>query len=160
MKHEIRPIRQSDLKELGRVYVASYQNVDNGEQWTPESATKLLDDWLKKQPDLAYLAEVDKKIAGGFVVGVKPWWDGNHLTDGEIFVDPDYQKYGVGTQLLKHVFETAISKYDVVAWDTFTYTDTSHPLSWYTKLGFDRINNWAMITCNPKEVLKKLNAPK
>jgi len=101
------------------------------------------------------LAEEEREIVGAFFVGVKPWWDGNHLVDGEIFVHPNHQKNGIGTKLIKFMFEYAVKEYNVVRWDTYTVKD-KYPLKWYRSLGFNEIKEWAMISVEPKELLKRL----
>jgi GNAT superfamily N-acetyltransferase len=157
MALKIRKIENKDLDKLAEIYnkIYSPEVFDIGEKWTKDSAYTMLKYWLKREPDLAFLAEYDKKIVGAFFVGVKPWWDGNHLVDGEIFVHPDYQKKGIGTKLSKFMFEYAIKKYNVVRWDTYTFKD-KYPLDWYKSLGFEEIQEWAMISADIKEVLKKL----
>ncbi len=157
---EIREVKKEDLDTLAQIYVAAYQDVNISENWTPEAAHKLLDYWLMTHPDLAYLAKYQDNITGGFFVGVKPWWDGNHLYDGEMFVDPLYQGNGIGTLLLKSVFEVAKTKYQVVAWDAATIRNSIHPLQWYKKLGFQELDELTLITCNVDQVLSQLNRAK
>ncbi|MBO7504680.1 GNAT family N-acetyltransferase [bacterium] len=48
--------------------------------------------WYDRQPDLFFVAEVDGRVVGGIVSGIKPWFDGNRLVDGELFVDKKYQE--------------------------------------------------------------------
>jgi GNAT superfamily N-acetyltransferase len=128
---------------------------DPTERWEQQSAHDLLLYWLERQPDLAFVAECDKKVVGGFVVGVKPWWDGNHLVDGEIFVAPSFQRKSIGSQLLKHALLIAQEKYDVVEFETYTIRGR-HPLNWYRKLGFQEIKEWTMIRAKVKSLLSKL----
>lgn len=123
-----RLIEEKDLKELAEIFKKVYDTFDVGEDWSLEQAYKLLKYWFDIQPDLAYLAEVDNKIVGGFVIGVKPWTDGNRLLDGEVFVHPDYQAQGVGSELLKSVFKVAIEKYNVTIWDAVTFRGQDFPL--------------------------------
>mgnify|MGYP001581110235 CR=1 FL=1 len=99
--------------------------------------------------------EVDGKIVGGFIAGIKPWWNGNHLVDGEIFVHPEFQKKGVGNALSKIMFKRAIEKYDAKVWDTYTFRG-KFPLKWYKKLGFEEINEWTMISGDIRKALGKL----
>ena len=157
MTLKVRRIVNKDLEKLAEIYNQTYSPYvfDVGERWTKESAYAMLKYWLKREPDLAFLAEYEGKVVGAFFVGVKPWWDGNHLVDGEIFVHPDYQKKGIGTKLLKFMFDYAIEKYNVVRWDTYTVKN-KYPLRWYKSLGFGEIKEWAMISADPKEVLKRL----
>ncbi len=152
---KIRNVEENDLKKLAEIYADTYTFFDVGERWTKEKAYEMLKYWFEKQPDLCFLAECEVKVVGAFVVGVKPWWDGNHLIDGEIFVHPNYQKRGIGSILLKHVFEYALEKYQIVRWDTFTVKD-KYPLKWYKSIGFEEIKEWTMISANPQEVLKIL----
>lgn len=156
MKINIRLIRRNDLDHLAQIYSEVYKVFDVGEHWTKESAHKLLKYWLTRQPDLAFLAEIDNNIVGAFVAGIKPWWDGNHLVDGEIFVHPDFQSKGVGSELTKKMFRIAIEKYQVTTWDSFTFTKYDFPLSWYKKLGFKEIDEWVIFSGNIKKALARL----
>lgn len=108
------------------------------------------------QPDLTFVAEDNHKIVGAANALIKPWWDGNHITDGEIFVDPEHQGKKIGKKLLKHLFEQAQEKYQAVCWDTFTHVVHKHPLSWYESMGFEVIKEWQMITGNIQKVLTNL----
>lgn len=117
MEIAIRPMKKSDLKKLAEIYVTVYDAVDIGEHWSPKAAEELLAYWLKKQPDLAFVAQSKGELVGAFVAGVKPWWDGFHLTDGEIFVRPDFQKKGVGTKLSIALYAKALEKYNAVSFD-------------------------------------------
>jgi len=153
----IRRIERKDLQSLAEVYdrVYSPDTFDVGERWTKETAYEMLGYWLKRNSDLAFLAEEEGRIVGGFLADVNPWWDGNHLVDGEIFVHPDHQGKGIGTKLLKFMFEYAVRKYNAVRWDTYTVKG-KYPLKWYKSLGFEEIKEWSMISADPREVLKLL----
>lgn len=155
---QIRTITENDLRELAHLYTKTYEAFDVGEKWTNETSLELLTYWFKRQPDLAFLAKDNNKIVGGFFAAVKPWWDGIHLIDGELFVDPEHQKQGIGTMLSKHMFTQAIEKYHATVWDTYTFKNSAHPLSWYKQQGFEENKDWVMISGNLKEALKKLNS--
>ncbi|MBI4162455.1 MAG: GNAT family N-acetyltransferase [Candidatus Aenigmarchaeota archaeon] len=157
-KHQviIRLMKKKDLKELAKAYTRAYSIYNKWEHWNDERSYALLSYWHKRQPDLAFVAELDKKVVGAFVAGIKPWWDGNHLVDGELVVDPDYQKKGIGTLLLKKVLEKSLSKYNANEWEATTFKKTKFPLSWYTRLGFKEHKEWTIIGGNIKEALKKM----
>ena len=155
MPINVRPMNKNDLEQLSEVYVAVYKKFDVGEKWSKKAAYWLLRYWLRKQPDLAFVTEHNGKIVGAFVAGIKPWWDGNHLFDGEIFVHPKYQKKGIGKLLTKVLFQKAIKKYNVTFWDAHTFKK-KFPLRWYKSLGFKEIKEWTMITGNIRKALKKL----
>lgn len=143
------------MERLAEIYTEVYTVFDVGEKWDKKSAYKLLEHLFKYQPDLAFVAEYDGQIVGGFLTLVKPWWDGNHLVEGEIFVHPDYQRKGIGTKLTKVMFETAKEK-GIVTCDGVTFKGFKHPLRWYRRIGFEEIKVWALITCDIEKVLEKL----
>lgn len=153
---KIRLVTQEDLQSLSKTYTVAYNALNIGENWTPETAHKLIKYLFEDQPDLFFAAEVDSKVVGGVVATVRPWWNGNHLIEGEIFIHPDYQKKGIGVKLIKKLFTTAKEKYGVVSWDTYTHTVYENPLAWYKSLGFEEIKHWTMITGNVNKVLKQI----
>lgn len=152
---EIRPMVKEDLRRLAEIYAKVYDIFDVGEKWDKETAEKMLSHCFEQQPDMAFIAKRDGITVGAVMAGIKPWWDGNHLVDGEIFVDPDYQKEGIGTRLLKTMLQTAKEKYNATVWDTYTFRN-KYPLVWYKKLGFEEINEWTMISGDIEKVLEKL----
>ena len=155
-KLKIRKIERKDLDKLSEIYAETYCVLDVNENWTKKSAYKLLMYWLKCRHNLCFLAEYNGKIVGGIVAGIKPWWDGNHLFDGEIFVHPDYQKKGIGTELSKFLYNLAIKRYKAIKFDAFTFKKSDFPLKWYKKQGFREVGEWAIISGDLKKILKKL----
>ncbi len=152
---QIRTMNKKDLKRLAQIYVEVYTKFDVGERWTEEAAYNLLKHYYNRQPDLAFVADLDGKSVGAFIACIKPWWDGNHLSEGEIFVHPDYQAKGVGSKLSEVMFETAIEKYDATVWDTITFKG-KYPEKWYKKLGFVPIKEWSLISGDMREALKRI----
>lgn len=152
-----RSITAEDLPTLAQIYVRSLDAARTDERWTNETAYALLKNWYDRQPDLFFLAETENGMAGAFVVGVRPWWDGNHLVDGELFVDPQHQKHGVASALIRAVLQKAIEKYDPLNWDTYTFNEDAFPLTWYKQLGFQLIEEWVLIRAKVPEVLSKIS---
>lgn len=154
-------MKKNDLQELAELYTLVYQRVDIVERkiqkrWSIDTSKKLLSHLFDKQSDLAFVAETNGQIVGAFLAGIKPWWDGNHLFDGEIFVHPDHQRRGVGTALCKTLYKKALEKYSVTDFDAYTYKKTKFPLSWYLSNGFMVSDDWAMISGKVKSVLDKM----
>jgi len=156
MAVKIRQMRKEDLQRLAEIYALGYQKFDIGEKWTVGAAKKLLSHWFDRQADLAFVAESDGEAVGAFVAGIKPWWDGNHISDGEIFVHPDHQKKGIATKLSVALYEKALKKYNAVSFDAYTFKKKRFPLSWYLSRGFVQNEDWTMISGNVKSVLSKL----
>ncbi len=153
----IRMMTEKDLNEVATVFTEAYDEADIGERWTHKTSYFLMEYWLLKQPDLCFVATVENKIVGGFVSGIKPWWDGNHLIDGEIFVDPAYQTCGIGLKLSKVMYQTALEKYKITNISFVTFSRNNFPLRWWRKLGFTIETHLILIDADPKEVLKKLS---
>jgi len=149
-------MQKADLQRLAEIYVDVYTAFDVGERWTTATAKQLLSYWLDKQPDLAFVAAYENKIVGAFLSGIKPWWDGNHLFDGELFVHPDYQKKGIGTELSKALYQKAVETYNVTHFDAHTFRKTEFPLKWYKAQGFMVNEDWVMISGDVKKVMGKL----
>ena len=152
----IRLAKKEDLQELASLYCKVFTVFDVGERWTEKTAYNLLLYWFNKQPDLFFLAEEKKKIIGAFVAGVKPWCDGNHLFDGEIIIDPDHQKKGIGSKISKVVYRTAIEKYNAKCFEANTFKHHKHPLSWYKKQGFKEVEDLTIIEGNLRDILHNL----
>lgn len=155
---EIIGTTEEQLDELGAVYLrALADNPD--ERWQLAQARALLADWRHRQPDLFMSARADSgALVGGFVVGVRPWWDGNHLVDGELFVDPQFQQRGVARELILAVLQQAKKRYaPLLNWDTYTFRNEGFPLSWYRRLGFNEINEWVMIRADVDAVIANLS---
>jgi GNAT superfamily N-acetyltransferase len=145
-----------DLHQLAAIYVRALESEVN-EKWTEQTAYALLTDWFRRQPDLAFVAEQDNRLVGALVVGVRPWWDGNHLVDGELFVDPEYRQRGIARNLMKQILLTAKEKYAPIVWETHTFRGQSFPLDWYQRLGFREIEEWVMIRADITKLLAKLS---
>lgn len=155
---EIIATTEDQLDELAAVYLrALADNPD--EHWQLTQTKALLADWWHRQPDLFVSARDDEQgaLVGGFVVGVRPWWDGNHLVDGELFVDPPFQQRGVAKQLMLAALAKAKKRYaPLLNWDTYTFRNDGYPLSWYRRLGFKEIEEWVMIRADVDAVFAQL----
>jgi L-amino acid N-acyltransferase YncA len=155
----IRPINENDLNAIAEMYCNIYNSLDElGEHWTKESAHNFIFSFYKRQQDLFFIAEYNKKIVGAIVAGIQPWWDGNHLVEGEIFVDPELKNKGIDKKLLRHLLITARTKYHAVVWDTITPITNNHPLTSFEKLGFIEVPYWKAISGDIHAVLKRLEA--
>lgn len=149
---------ETDVDDLAQVYADAYAAYDIGEPWTKEAAEKLLRYWLKRQPDLCFMAEIDGIHAGGFVAAIEPGWEGNHLVDGDLFVAPQFQHQGVGKQLFQTMLTESVRKYKVVTFDIYTFKRKDFPLGWYKKIGFKENEEWMLLSGNIAEIRKKLDA--
>lgn len=153
----IRLVKKEDLDDLAVIYKDLYDNADIGEDWSIEKAKKLLEYWYNKQGDLFFVDEEDGILAGGVVSGIKPWFDGNRLVDGEIFVSNKYQGRHIANNLFKAHLEEAVKKYNANVMEFHTYGDeTEFPQNWYTRLGIKKDNELVIMNGRISEILSKL----
>ncbi|MBU3941079.1 MAG: GNAT family N-acetyltransferase [Nanoarchaeota archaeon] len=156
MALKVRNAKKEDIKELAKIYSQTYTKKYSGEKWTTKQAEKYLNHMLKKQPDLAFLAEINGKIVGGYFACVTPWCDGNHLTEGNIFVHPKYQKHNAGLELGKALYHKAIKKHNCVKSWSLTFKNKKFPLCWHKKRGFKISERGVLIEGNTKDILERM----
>jgi len=150
-------MKEEDIDIIAEAYADYYSNSVLEEKWTKESAAKLFRYFYNHNKELFLVAYDNDKPIGVITSVLKPWWDGNHLEDGEIFVIPECRQKGVGKLLLKALFENAVSKYNAQILEAHTYEDKNgFPYSWYKKLGFETIDDWKIISGDIKEIMKKI----
>lgn len=147
---------KNDLKELGEIYAREFVRLNIGENWTADKAEQMLNHFLGIQPDIAFVASDYEKIIGGMFGIIKPWWDGNHLSEFELFVDSEHHGKTVGKQLLRKAIEVSIDKYQISSVDGVAYNDHPFPLSWYRKMGFVMSDNLIIMSVDAKKALVNL----
>ncbi|HEU5121939.1 MAG TPA: GNAT family N-acetyltransferase [Candidatus Saccharimonadales bacterium] len=153
----IRPVHTTDFNDLAALYCESYNTLhDLGETWTKDSAHRFISHFYRRQPDLFFLAEHNGIIVGAIVAAIQPWWDGNHLVEGEVFIHAEYRHTTLNKQLLKTLLTEARDTYNAVAWDTLTPVTDKHPLASYKEIGFSEVPQWAAVSGEVRTVLERL----
>ena len=155
---EISNVKQlKDLEIIAVEYSNYYNNSVLEEKWTKESAIKLFKYFYNQASDLFFIAYDNENSVGAIMTCLKPWWDGMHLEDGEVFVCKKYQQKGIAKMLFKKLFEYAIEKYDATTLEAHTYEDENgFPYCWYKRLGFENIDDWKIISGDIKKIVNKL----
>ncbi len=150
-------IKKYQLKELGSVYAECFNLADIGEHWSDKAATDFLTYLWKIQPDMFYIASSEGKIIAGIAGIIKPWCDGNHIHEIELFVHPEHQKRGVASELTKLLVQKALTTHSIVEFEGIADGKLhSFPLSWYKRLGINP-TGLIHISGKPNEMLKKLS---
>jgi GNAT superfamily N-acetyltransferase len=148
---------KEDLEVIAEAYANYYANSILEEKWTKTSALELFKYFYDKNPDLLFVAYDDNKPVGAIMSLLKPWWDGKHLEDGEVFVCEEYKRQGIAKQLFKTLFTYAIEKYDATVLEAHTYKDENgFPYCWYERLGFETVDDWKIISGDIKKIVHKL----
>ena len=154
----IRQATSKDIPALASTYLAAFKEVDPSEIWTEGQAAELVKFFLRAQADLAFVAEHNGKIVGGICGLAKPWWDGVHLVQTEIFLDPSAQRKGIGTRLFLHYLEEASRLYNATNMEAITFKGLEFPSSWYVELGFKDKADWKIIFGDVQAVTRKLKS--
>ena len=135
-----------DLEILAGDYADYYRGSVIHEQWTKESATKLFEYFYNINKELVFVAYDDanqnSKPVGIITSILKPWHDGNHLVDGELFVASKYRNGIVAKMSVKALLKYAVATYNATVIEGATYEDEKRfPYNLYKKLGFETLNN-------------------
>jgi GNAT superfamily N-acetyltransferase len=153
---EISLAQENDLKAAGAIYCQAFNVSQSNENWTLDSANAFLLYCYHRQPDLFYLAREQSNILGGIYGEIKPWWDGNHLYNTELFVAQSHQKQKIGSKLLLTIVADALNKYRITAIEGITFRYPNFPLKWHKRLGFKIMGEMVLITGDPNVILANL----
>ncbi|MDD3160024.1 MAG: GNAT family N-acetyltransferase [Candidatus ainarchaeum sp.] len=140
---KIRLIKKNELKKVAKIYSKVYLKLN--ENWPIKNSEEFMNYWYKKQKDLFYVALINNEIVGAGVFGIKPLFDGNRIFDGEVFVHENFQKNGIGTEIVKIIFNKAKKEYHVNEVELFTFKN-GHQLKWWKKLGLECSTDFVMIS--------------
>lgn len=148
---------KKDLEIIAEEYANYYNSSVLQEKWTKETVIELFQYFYNQSPDLLFIAYDNNNPIGVIMSCLKPWWDGMHLEDGEVFVCKEYRHGGVAKKLFKKLFDYAIEKYDATTFEAHTYEDENgFPYCWYKRLGFETVDDWKIISGDIKEIVNKL----
>jgi GNAT superfamily N-acetyltransferase len=144
-------VQKKDIPILAKIYVAAYNR--EWESWTVKKSQEIIKYRYKKS--IKIKVSYNNKIVWLFFSEVKPMYFWNILNDGDVVIDPKYQKLWIGKQLFICGIEYAIKKFHVVWWDFFTFKN-SYQYEWYKNLGFCTSDKRIMMSGKTDEILKKL----
>lgn len=96
--------QEKDLEIIAEKYSNYYNNSVLEEKWSKESEIQLFKYFHNQAPDLFFIAYDKETPVDVIMTCLKPWWDGMHLEDGEVFVYKEYQQKGIAKMLFKKLF--------------------------------------------------------
>ncbi len=165
MNIEIRHATKKDIPEIGKLFSKVYTTPDF-DGFTLEKSIEYMNWLFGRCPEVAFVAVDGNKIVGARLAGTKPWFDGIHIVDGEIFVGKDYRGQGIGLRLTEKSFEAA-KKLGATVVDSATFIQGKHTesgwdiqpqflnLEWHKKNGFHVIEQMAIISGDIDELINK-----
>ena len=147
MNRVIRPVKRSDLDAINKIYNREIR--EGTATWhTEEWSTAERLDWFlshtesNTQPIFVCVQEdtMDEKILGfSYLTSYRGSRGGFKYTrESTVYVDPEYQRKGIGTQLLNHSIEEArrLKLHVLIAWIDST---NSGSVSLHESLNFEQI---------------------
>ena len=159
--HLVHWIQNEDLPAISEAYARYYSESVLHEPWTAEKVADLLRYSSTKQPDLFFAAYDEQGAPEGFILSfVRPFSDGNHLVDTEVFVDPTLplaRRSFAAKGLIVKLLETAIRDVHAMAIGGFAYeNENGFPLNMYQKMHMTEDRDLKMIVGSIPEILKKI----
>lgn len=99
----IREIVETDIREYAALYVSVFNSKPWNESWSDKTALARLD-FYRRTPNFIGLSAHDGSELIGFVFGnFEPYQQGSIYLLKEMCVQPNHQRTGVGTKLLKQL---------------------------------------------------------
>lgn len=161
-----RMYRNNAIPQLAGAYAEHYNNANLGEHWTKEEVIRMLEWQMGQSNNELFMIKWAKEVGtenefpiGFFCAYAKPYNGGSILWDGELFVLPEYRRYGIGTELTEALFTKAMSMgIDVL--EALTYEDNNgYPLKFWQKIGANT-SDLIHIYGNINEMLSNLEEEK
>lgn len=132
---------------LSKIYLESYKNLEEYSYHT-EDDVKVYLDWLyKRDKEGLFVVKASDKIVG-FLAIDKNWFSKreNKIVGAihEIFIDPTYQKKGIGSKLINIAIDQ-FKKNNLGIAELWVGDENKNAIEFYKKLGFNeagRANFW------------------
>ena len=131
------------LNECSNIYLSIFNNPPWNDKWTLETVYKRLRDIYISPNFEGVICFKDNSIIGGIFGNCEQYYDGIHYFLKEMFVLNNYQGLGVGTLLMKKLFENL--KKEKVS-DVYLFTSKKNKTNeFYFKNEFEEFNGMVMM---------------
>lgn len=129
-------------KALAKEY-AEYYEKTLGEDWTEKYASNMIWSFMGRYFIAAWARDEENvEFPIGFIAAnSQPYNGGIKLCNAEVFVLPEYQKFGVGTELVYALLYDA-KKNGVNNFEALTYDmdNKNHPIGWWESMGASKVD--------------------
>lgn len=144
-------VQKKDIPVLAKIYARVYNK--EWESWIVKRAQDIVEYRYHKKIKIKVM--YDKKVVGVFFSDIKPLYFGNVLHDGDVLIDPKYQKLWIGKQLFLYGIAYAKKRFNMVGWDFYTFKN-SYQYRRYKRIWFASSNKWILMSGNIDDVINKL----
>ena len=149
--------REKDLPILASLYSVINLNIEKNETWTYETALSYMNYFYHYQPDLFICAYDEDIPIAAIMTTLKPYYDGMHLTNLELFVSEDYKEQDIEKKLLEMHLELANAKYNATHIDLIIQKNNSNiSLDFYKKIGLEPNLNLVILNGKIDNCLKNI----
>jgi len=94
---------QDDFEEIAEIYMEEFSKPPFNEPWTTEKANKKIK-IFSEYCDI-FKIEKENKIIGFIIINPNHWCPGEYIFGEEMAVRKEFQNQGIGTEVLKQIFE-------------------------------------------------------
>lgn len=130
----IRKMEMKDIDACADILCSVYNNELWQCRWTVDTAKAYLTDYFKTEKFVGFIIENNNNICGAIFCHEKIWWNNSEIFIDEMFIKPQIQNKGYGTQLIKAV-EGYVKEHNLAGITLSTNRYTPAP-KFYKKNGF------------------------
>ena len=123
-----------DLTACAEIMMSVYNNELWQCRWSLDTAKGYLMDYVECKKFIGYTLWLDNVIKGAIFCHEKIWWNNNEIFIDEMFISPELQRHGYGTELLS-VIENYIKEHSLAGFTLTTNRFAPAP-KFYRKNGF------------------------
>ena len=130
----IRKMIASDLESCAEILCSVYNNEMWQCRWSLETSKEYLCDYFDSKKFVGFVLEIDHILVGAMFCHEKLWWNNSELFVDEMFIQPDLQRIGYGSELMKAA-EGYIKEHKLAGFTLSTNRYSPAP-KFYKKNGF------------------------
>ena len=130
----IRKMEKSDISDCAKILCDVYNNEMWQCKWNLDTAAEYFYDYFEAKKFVGFVLEIDRKICGAMFCHEKIWWNNSELFIDEMFVQPEMQGKGYGSELIKTAEEYITER--KLAGFTLTTNRYAPAPKFYKKNGF------------------------
>jgi GNAT superfamily N-acetyltransferase len=142
--YSIRHLKRSDLSPCARAYVRTFNGKPWNDHWTVPAARKRLQDILDTPRFYGLIMADGQKVTGAVFGNIERWYDRYHYNLKEMFVQPELQGSGLGTEMMTRV-RRDLRKKNVIGIYLFTSVTGGVSL-FYTRNSFKKVTGMQMMS--------------
>ena len=130
----IKKFELKDLTACAEIMMSVYNNELWQCRWSLDTAKDYLMDYVESKKFIGYVLWLDDEIKGAIFCHEKIWWNNSEIFIDEMFISPELQRQGYGSELL-NVIENYIKEHNLVGFTLTTNRFTPAP-KFYRKNNF------------------------